>query len=172
MKKNRSQYLQLISDYYFLYYVNKTVRLLCEFAPSVPIYYYILNYAGEWAVPERLNFFNSTGHGAELPFLFRIKMPEVCKGSPDSITTRTRVIKMWTNFAKTGNPTPDPDDPLLWITWDPVESKEKINYLSIGQELTKGRNPFQERMKFWDELHKEHMFLRALVHFNDSGYSV
>ncbi|XP_022823733.1 venom carboxylesterase-6-like [Spodoptera litura] len=171
-EKNRTQYLQLISDYYFSYYVNKTVKLLCEFAPSYPVYYYILNYAGEWAVPEKFNFFNSTGHGAELPFLFRIKMPDVCKGSPDSITTRTRVIKMWTNFAKTGNPTPDPDDPLLWITWDPVESKEKLNYLSIGQELTKGRNPFQERMKFWDKLHKEHMFLRALVHFNDSGYSV
>lgn len=96
----RTQYLQLISDYYFLYYVNKTVRLLCT--AGCPIYYYILNYAGEWSVPEKLKFFNSAGHCAELPFMFRIKMPDVCKGSRDSVKTRKRVIKMWTNFAKTG----------------------------------------------------------------------
>lgn len=70
------------------------------------------------------------------------------------------------------NPTPDDDDPLLSITWDPVENKEKLNYLSIGSELTKGTNPFYERMKFWDALHKEHTFLRAIVHINEMGYSV
>lgn len=69
------------------------------------------------------------------------------------------------------NPTPNEDD-LLSITWDPVENKERLNYLSIGSELTKGRNPFHERMKFWDALHKEHTFLRAFVHFNEMGYSV
>ncbi|PZC81284.1 hypothetical protein B5X24_HaOG200158 [Helicoverpa armigera] len=165
------QFLQIISDYYFSYYVNKTVRLLCETTSSCPVYYYIINYAGEWSVPKQYNFFNSTGHSSELPFLFRIKMPELCKGSRDSRVTRRRVIKMWTNFAKFGNPTPDEDDPLLSITWDPVENKDRLNYLSIGSELTKGRNPFQARMKFWDDLHKEHAFLRALVYFNDSGYS-
>lgn len=69
------------------------------------------------------------------------------------------------------NPTPDDDDPLLQITWDPVENKDKLHYLSIGSELTKGRNPFDERMKFWDTLHQEHAFLRALVYFNDLGVS-
>lgn len=69
------------------------------------------------------------------------------------------------------NPTPDANDPLLQITWDPVENKDKLYYLSIGSELTKGRNPFDERMKFWDTLHQEHAFLRTLVYFNDIGVS-
>nr|QLI62118.1 carboxylesterase 6 [Streltzoviella insularis] len=169
----KPQYLQLISDYYFLYYVNKTVRLHSQFAPECPIYYYVLNYAGEWTVPNCLTFFNSLGHCAEIPFIFRLKMPNspICKGSRDSMKTRSRVVKMWTNFAKFGNPTPNDDDPLLQITWDPVENKDKLNYLSIGSELTKGRNPFHERMAFWDELHKEHTFLRVLVYFNDLGVS-
>ena len=97
----RTQYLQLISDYYFLYYVNRTVRLHSQFAPEIPIYYYILNFAGEWSVPSHLNFLNSAGHCAELTFMYRLKMPTICKGSRDSVVTRSRVVKMWTNFAKT-----------------------------------------------------------------------
>lgn len=172
----RAQYLQLISDYYFLYHVNKTVRLHSQYSHEYPIYYYLLTYAGEWCVPESLNFFNSLGHCAEIPFVFGIKVPgklneAVCKGSRDSIKTRSRVVKMWTNFAKYGNPTPASDDPLLQITWDPVQSSEKLNYLSIGSELTKGRNPFLERMQFWDQLYENHTFLRAQVYFNDLGVS-
>ncbi|XP_023942431.1 juvenile hormone esterase [Bicyclus anynana] len=167
----RTQYLQLLSDYYFLYYVNKTVQLHSQFTAECPIYYYILNYAGEWNVPKQLDFLNSIGHSAEVAFLFRIKPPDLpqCEGSRDSVNTRNRVIKMWTNFAKYGNPTPDETDTLLQIKWDPVQDEKALNYLSIGSELTKGTNPFYERMEFWEKLHEEHMFLRALVHFNDIG---
>lgn len=69
------------------------------------------------------------------------------------------------------DPTHDEEDPLLQIKWDPVENKDKLNYLSIGSELTKGRNPFRDRMAFWEKLHEEHTFLRVLVYFNDIGVS-
>ncbi|CAH0763658.1 unnamed protein product [Diatraea saccharalis] len=107
-ENTKTQYLQLISDYYFLYYVNKTVRLHSEFAPESPVFYYIVNCAGEWSVPEELSYFCNLGHSAEIPFIFQIRTtnspvdPKMCKGSRDSITTRSRVVKMWTNFAKFG----------------------------------------------------------------------
>lgn len=169
----RTQYLQLLSDYYFLYYVNKTVRMHNQFAPECPVYYYVINNVGQWSVPKELDFLNSIGHSAELPYLFHIKLPgqPACKGSRDSVTTRSRIIKMWTNFAKYGNPTPIDNDPLLQITWDPVADNKTLNYLSIGSELTKGRNPFLERMLFWEKLHDDHLFLRTLVYFNDIGVS-
>lgn len=69
------------------------------------------------------------------------------------------------------NPTPIDNDPLLQITWDPVADNKTLNYLSIGSELTKGRNPFLERMLFWEKLHDDHLFLRTLVYFNDIGVS-
>lgn len=101
----KNQYLQLMSDYYFLYYVNKTVRLHSQFAPECPIYYYIINNAGEWSVPDDLKLFNSVGHCAEYPYVFRLNCHNysnfsVIKGSRDSIIIRSRVVKMWTNFAK------------------------------------------------------------------------
>ncbi|XP_038222830.1 esterase FE4-like isoform X2 [Zerene cesonia] len=167
----RKQYLQFLTDYYFLYYMDKTIRIHSQVAPECNIYYYVVHYGGEWYVPKILDFFNSIGHAGEIPFLFRIKSStsEYYKGSRDSIITRNRVIKMWTNFAKYGNPTPTDDDNLLQITWDPVENENKLNFLSIGAELTKGRNPFYERMMFWEKLHQEHVLLKIITHFNDMG---
>ncbi|XP_045494497.1 esterase FE4-like [Colias croceus] len=173
----RKQYLQFLTDYYFLYYMDKTIRIHSQVAPECNIYYYVVHYGGEWYVPKILDFFNSIGHAGELPFLFRIKSgspessssPQYYKGSRDSITTRNRVIKMWTNFAKYGNPTPTDNDDLLQITWDPVENENKLNFLSIGADLTKGRNPFYERMMFWEKLHQEHVILKIITHFNDMG---
>ncbi|CAH2071222.1 unnamed protein product, partial [Iphiclides podalirius] len=167
----KQQYVQLMSDYYFLYNVNKTIRIHKEIAPECPIFFYIINCAGEWIVPKYLDFFNKSGHAAEIPFLFQVTLPDgsICKGSRDSITTRRRIIKMWTNFAKYSNPTPDENDSLLKITWDPVTSKDELDYLCIGQDLTKGVNPFEDRMLFWEQLHREHKFLRTITHFNDIG---
>lgn len=106
-KDTKNQYIQLLSDYYFLYFVNKTVKLHSQFAPECPIYYYVMNFVGEWLVPERLSFVNNLGHSMELAFLFGIRSPgspsrQLCKGSRDSIKVRSSVIKMWTNFAKYG----------------------------------------------------------------------
>ncbi|CAK1598832.1 unnamed protein product [Parnassius mnemosyne] len=168
---SKQQYVQMMSDYYFLYNVNKTIRIQKQMAPECPLYYYIINYGGEWSVPKMLDFFNNSGHAAEIPFLFSVILPDgsLCKGSRDSMITRCRIIKMWTNFAKYGNPTPEENDPLLKITWDPVTSKDELNYLSISPNLTKGVNPFHERMSFWEQLHKENKFLRVVAHLDDIG---
>ncbi|KAI5634006.1 carboxylesterase family domain-containing protein [Phthorimaea operculella] len=135
---NKTQYLQLISDYHY-HYVYKAVKLHIEFAPDCPLYYYILDFTGEWDVPENLKMFNTIGHCAEIPLIFGVKKssidPGICKGSKDSVRTRKRVIKLWTNFAKYGNPTPDEDDALLQIKWDSVENPKKLNYLCLGAEL-------------------------------------
>ncbi|VVC98416.1 unnamed protein product [Leptidea sinapis] len=170
----KKEYLQMRSDYNFLYYIDKTIRTHIEVAPECAIYYYVMNYAGQWRVPKELDFFNCSGHVAELPFIYRIKTSNsgYYGGSRDSIKTRKRVVKMWTNFAKYGNPTPDDDDPLLQITWDKVENKDKLNFLSIDTDLTKGRNPFYERMHFWDKIHEEHLILKFITHFIDMGVDI
>ncbi|XP_013165164.1 PREDICTED: venom carboxylesterase-6-like [Papilio xuthus] len=168
---NRYEYIQIMSDYYFLYNMINAIKKHKEIAPEIPIYFYIINFTGEWTVPKYLNFFNQGGHSADIPFIFNVKTKEgsVCKGNRDSMLMRCKISQMWTNFAKFGNPTPDEDDPLLNITWDPVTSKDELNYLSISPNFTKGVNPFYDRMTFWDELHKEHLFLQVLTHFNDIG---
>lgn len=67
------------------------------------------------------------------------------------------------------NPTPDENDQDLRITWDPVTDAQNLNYLSISYELTKGRNPFHERMLLFEKLYQNNQLLRTLIHFNDIG---
>lgn len=67
------------------------------------------------------------------------------------------------------NPTPTDDDELLQIIWDPVENETRLNFLSIGADLTKGRNPFYKRMLFWEQMHKEHIVPKAISYLYDMG---
>lgn len=60
-----------------------------------------------------------------------------------------RFVKLWTNFAKTGNPTPQESD--LNITWKPVTEND-VYYLDIGEELSLQTNPEPERIKFWRDI--------------------
>lgn len=92
-------------------------------------------------------------HADELGYLFKhAATPEVTPGSLEDISI-TRFVKLWTNFAKTGNPNPEDKDPLIKVIWKPV-TKEECHFLDIGAELTVGTTPEKERIKFWDEILK------------------
>lgn len=62
------------------------------------------------------------------------------------------MIKLWTNFARTGNPNPQDHDDLFDVIWKPAKECE-LFYLDIGTDkLQMGSNPDLERMLFWDEM--------------------
>lgn len=63
-----------------------------------------------------------------------------------------RFTKLWTNFAKNGDPNPKEKTSLINITWDPT-CKNELNYLDIGENLTIGVNPDAGRMQFWNEIY-------------------
>lgn len=99
-----------------------------------------------------MDIVSGTGHGGELPYLFSGEnRPKPKEGSTAELAMR-RLVKMWTNFAKYGNPTPKDED--LKVTWKPVE-KSTVNFLDIGAELVPDVNPEGERMQFWkNEIYK------------------
>lgn len=72
-------------------------------------------------------------------------------GSPEDKAIR-RFCRLWTNFAKYGNPTPSDDDHLLQIKWKNFTKNEQ-NYLEINQELGDRVDPLKERMAFWEDLY-------------------
>ncbi|KAJ8944694.1 hypothetical protein NQ314_009401 [Rhamnusium bicolor] len=73
---------------------------------------------------------------------------EITPGSKEDIGQR-RVCKLWTNFAKYGNPTPF-KEPLLNITWEPTD--KSLRYLAIGDTLRMESDPDKDTMNFWDEI--------------------
>lgn len=66
------------------------------------------------------------------------------------------MTKIWTNFAKYGNPNYKTNDEseLLDVLWKPVK-KGELNYVNIDKELTTGVNPDADRVAFWASLYKK-----------------
>jgi len=87
-------------------------------------------------------------HGDEVGYLFSTILP-LPTGEVE-ITAVRRMVKLWTNFAKYGNPTPDRDE--LNVLWPPVTGC--INYLDIGEELVPSINPLPERMDCWKRVYQ------------------
>lgn len=90
----------------------------------------------------------------DLGYLFKNhRTPNITEGSIEDISI-DRMVKLWTNFATYGSPTPDRKDSLLNVVW-PVATKDILNYVEIGNKLSIGQNPDQKRIKFWDKIYQD-----------------
>lgn len=111
-------------------------------------------------------YFVGACHGDETAYLFKPKLPEELQhqiqmqvgemkpGSPER-DTMERLITLWSNFARFGNPNSKEKNDLLKVEWEPV-GRDGFNYLNINRDLTVGINPEAERMRFWDELYEKY----------------
>ncbi|XP_030753702.1 uncharacterized protein LOC115880581 [Sitophilus oryzae] len=102
-------------------------------------------------------FYNLTeywgaSHGDDLGYLFKTLLtPTIEPGSVEETSLR-RLVKLWTNFAKYGNPTTDVED--VGISW-PAVSPQQLNTLHIDVDLTVEVNPESETVEFWKELFQQ-----------------
>lgn len=88
----------------------------------------------------------------------QIQLEEEEAGGPEEVTSK-RLVNLWANFAKFGNPNPRGRSELIDIEWEPVGGNG-LNYLNIDAELSLGVNPEAERMQFWDELYNDYPFAK------------
>ncbi|RZB94407.1 COesterase, Abhydrolase 3, and/or DUF2424 domain containing protein [Asbolus verrucosus] len=131
--KNIGKKYALLSDVTFIYGIYITI--MSQFQTSkAPTYLYRMS------IETTLNFFKQ---------ILKIKEP----GSQED-TSYKRFVRLWTNFAKYGNPTPKDNDPLLNVVWKPVTGEE-IDFLDIGENLVATSNPEPERINFWKNLFAE-----------------
>ncbi|GLG95960.1 Esterase FE4 precursor, putative [Gryllus bimaculatus] len=83
---------------------------------------------------DRASHLDDVGYLFATPFF---KVPEVAPDSFEAIT-RKRMVKLWTDFAKTGNPTPDLDS-LIGVKWPAYKTPERM-YLNINDTLYSNAN--------------------------------
>lgn len=65
--------------------------------------------------------------------------------------TLFRMVKLWTTFARQGNPIPAKGDPLIPVKWEKV-NPGCIKCLNIDEQLTFDSNPDLARMEIWDKI--------------------
>ncbi|GLG92615.1 Acetylcholinesterase, partial [Gryllus bimaculatus] len=93
-------------------------------------------------------------HGDEMGYMFNMPIaPPVENGGQEELTKK-RLLTMWTNFAKGGNPTPAQDN-VITATWLPY-SQHAPNYLQISEDLKADSGILKERVKFWEDLYRKY----------------
>ncbi|XP_019633047.1 PREDICTED: cholinesterase 2-like isoform X1 [Branchiostoma belcheri] len=143
----RDNYIQLLSDYRYIAPVEEV--LLKMSAGGVSTYKYSFGYQPN---PDRWPSWRGVPHAAELRFLFNITSQFV-DGAPTAadMDMQDKMVTLWTNFAKTGNPTPSPVD---GVTWQPFTNETRA-HLMIDRPLSNGRFLQTRRMELWDNVIKK-----------------
>ncbi|XP_063709328.1 juvenile hormone esterase-like [Culicoides brevitarsis] len=148
-------YIHFASDLCFNYPAYKTARIHVE-SQSNPIYFSVFGFYGDlssYKKKNNLDKYEGVCHADELPYLFPSpKFPEV---TPDNLAfkVRARTVRLWANFAKTGNPTPKFDE-LVKVAW-PRMMKNYYYFAEHNEDMYIKMNPFGQRLvEWWDMDHK------------------
>lgn len=151
--------IDAFTDTSFLHGIYTTLRARLAASKS-PVYFYRFSMSSKLNLIKNLNpkTANRTGasHADDVFYLFKDHSSSPIK--PGSLEDQCvdKMVKLWTNFAKYGNPTPaGKRSSILDIQW-PVATKDNLNYLEIGNTFDFGSDPDRERVEFWDKLYAKY----------------
>lgn len=151
--------IDVATDSSFLHGVYTTLKARAAISKSL-IYFY------RFSVDSNLNIIkqhtpiaaNKTGtaHTEDLFYLFHTYLtPTITPGSLEDQSIE-KMVKLWTNFAKYGNPTPKTADGcVIGVEW-PLATNDSIRYLKIENTFDLGMNPDSDRMEFWYKLYEKY----------------
>lgn len=137
------------TDHQFQFPIDRTIKYFMA-NQSHPIYYYTFEVEGSFNILKRILFlqrYEGACHADDIFYLFTPVVPIPVWPLDHALTLRRRLIRMWTNFAKTGNPTPYTDS-LVNTVW-PEYTKEGENYMGIGGDLKVKRMAKNGSLKIW-----------------------
>nr|QCC89027.1 carboxylesterase 12 [Meteorus pulchricornis] len=137
---NIEKLVDALSTIYFTLGIHNVVEIQTK-VPNVPMYFYKFEYDIPDSILKASFNINTKGtcHAEDIGFLFYQKMIELLDKKPPAPGSTEHLIiqrftEMWTNFAKTGNPTPQITD-LIPIEWKPVDSSNEYKCLHITDKL-------------------------------------
>ncbi|KXJ71544.1 hypothetical protein RP20_CCG020306 [Aedes albopictus] len=92
-------------------------------------------------------------HGDDQFYIFDSPMLPNLPSDSDEVKVRNHFVRLWTNFAKYGHPTPTEHDQPAWpvaVRQPSADSKEfHLTYLDINTEVRVEENPDKQRHDFW-----------------------
>ncbi|XP_068630322.1 LOW QUALITY PROTEIN: esterase FE4-like [Battus philenor] len=147
---------RLGSDIHFFYNTHRFAHLYSK--SGNPVYMYRFNYDTDLNILKKYSGFahlKGASHGDEL-FVFFYLFYNFLNKKPydEQEKLRELALKMttlWTNFAKTGNPTPDISLGAKWLPY----TRSGKEFFKIEDNMAMGKYANRERMQFWNEIYKE-----------------
>ncbi|KXJ83277.1 hypothetical protein RP20_CCG007797 [Aedes albopictus] len=155
---------RIMSDNYYVMPTLLTLELQRKYQPSTPVYFYqfameddLNKYRRLWNVPDNIR---GACHGDELYYLFSSSYfyTRAVKQGSRADRMRAKMCKLWTNFAKTGNPSSSG----MEFSWEPYELSNdcndnvRVNCLQLDENVAMVENPCRERLNFWKNLYQKY----------------
>nr|XP_026493565.1 esterase FE4-like [Vanessa tameamea] len=159
--KSTSEYVTYVGDLHS-YSMDMTAKMYANISLS-PVYYYHFDFYSDLnenkndllalSVVEEGTWGAATGD--ELCYLFRCpslkdKYAKHKRLESQELIMQKKMIKLWANFVKYGNPTPKNNNPLNEIEWSPYNLKTK-EYLLIGNKFEVKKDLWERKFTFWDD---------------------
>ncbi|KAJ2953331.1 hypothetical protein O0L34_g919 [Tuta absoluta] len=137
--RNIDSLIDLFTDVMFLRPLLETLRIQGKTNRTSPTYLYRFAFDGALGLFKRMLGINHPGacHGDEMGYLFYFsRLNYRLDDDSTELAVSKGMVRMWTNFAKTGNPTiGDHDDPIDF-KWSPVNDTTHLTYLDINGHFT------------------------------------
>ncbi|KAI7815485.1 carboxylesterase, partial [Rhyzopertha dominica] len=146
----KDEVTKMYTDNWFLLGAHEAIKLHLKYG-NQPIYYYLFGYRGvisfSAAFGDPVNDYGAI-HVDELLYLFPIQFgPEKVRDERDRREERF-MTTIWTNFAKTGDPTPELNE-LIQSKWTPTSSSKMEYYFLHEPDKSEMREGlYLERVKF------------------------
>ncbi|XP_023018794.2 carboxylic ester hydrolase isoform X1 [Leptinotarsa decemlineata] len=145
---------QILSDLLYTRPITSSAIIMSEY---IPVYFYIFGYETnytklylkEGGFPVDISL-NGVGHIEDLSFVFKYENQTL---PPEGKELSKRITKIWSNFARYGNPTPTVDPFLYNITWPQISPDSKhVSHLRIDSNFSIGENFRMEYVDFLNQL--------------------
>lgn len=158
-EKSIGSFVNHSTDYYFLIPQTISNELHAKFNPSGKQFLYEFRFDGKlnhYKLLMRMDHIPGASHADELGYLFRQRLlnNELEENSREMKMVQT-MCKLWTNFAKYHEPTPDQRS-LLDFKWTPMTDEHNLNYLIIDDEIKMSSNLHKNRMDFWRDMYMKY----------------
>ena len=171
--KNVKEFVTLRTDVDYLTAQTISNELFARYQPGCKQFLYEFQFDGKLNLQKKkmkMDYLPLAGHGDDIFYLFGGDLANQVAIEENSREWKMRktMCKLWTNFAKFHDPTPDHDNPLPF-KWSPVQTITQdvknidLDYLVINDEMKMVRNLNKERKDFWRNAYRKwnQEFLKA-----------
>ncbi|XP_044012655.1 juvenile hormone esterase-like [Aphidius gifuensis] len=141
--ENLKNFINFHGDFSFVLGIHDVLEIQKKNL-NTPTYFYKFDYDLGKTIIKLFLGIDEKGvcHGEDLLLLFHFKLLEQFQKEPPSFDSMQHLLiqrftKMWSNFARTGNPTPETSE-LTPISWKPIDNFDEYNCLIIDDKLTMG----------------------------------
>ncbi|KAG5668697.1 hypothetical protein PVAND_016626 [Polypedilum vanderplanki] len=151
-ENSKDEFAIFTTDAGFKFAVDRTVRFMAN--NESKIFTYEFTYDGALNFIKTIMFLKSYSgacHADDLFYLFSPAFPMLVWPNNHAFTVKHRLVRLWSNFIKTGNPTPNDNDNLIGVQWPAYDSNKK--YLDIGHDLNVKKD--SDKLKIWHDFQKK-----------------